>query len=531
MRGPRTFAIILFTCLISVGCGKKTPPAGEEPVATATPTPAQTPTPVQPAPQPDNGTTPPNKGLFQGGNLFPPDPMNLKLDPPMPMVNPVPMPMPPQPKDPLPKPDDKKDPPQPPVPMVVPPAVDPKLPQPKKEDDKKEPPKQGSVIVWPTEVGGRPAKEYIKDLSDPDPSIRVIALQMLPLFGPSVKKATTPDGKITYGKALLARMNGMTESDPWVRLSAFDLVSQLGFEEDLDVREAVRLLGVIAEGNAALRSQAVQTLASFGTRGETSVQYLVGGPVLADPSYQTRRTIAETLGVIGLDEKTGPSPKALHCLTSVLIHDKSVVVRLEAMQALVKLGPPHHKESVVDLKDPTKKIERLIIDPVAAKPYIDAVKKRLAPHVPKPGETLNATGVVEPNKQVEIWARVVLMRFDPKDEVNKENLDGVAKYIKGSEYGPKIQGIAVLGLMGEIGARRIDDVIRELTNEDPYVVFTAVTALVQMGTAAKPAIPELEKLKMRGKDADEKKYYTSLADEAIKAIKDPPKAPDPKEKK
>jgi hypothetical protein len=177
-------------------------------------------------------------------------------------------------------------------------------------------------------------------------------------------------------------------------------------------------------------------------------------------------------------------------------------------------------------------IEQMIIDTKAAKPYIDSVKQRLAPHIPKTGETLNATGVVEPNKQVEIWARVVVMRFDPVEEVkNKENFDGITKYIKGSELGPKIQGIFVLGMMGEIGARRIDDVIRELNSDDPYVVYTAVTALVQMGTAAKPAIPELEKLKMRGKDADEKKYYAMLADEAIKAIKDPPKAPDPKEKK
>ena len=531
MRGTRTFAIIISGLMVCafIGCGKKKNSGGDDPTAAVTPAPTPTPQPAPPGPQPNDGTTPSNNGFFPIG-LLPMDPMNGTVEPPVPKVDPTPMVPPVIPKDPLPKPDDKKDPPMPPVPMVVPPGVDPKLPPPK-VDDKKDPMKVGSVFVWPTEIGGKDAKGYIKDLSDPDPAIKVIALQTLPLFGPTVKKASAPDGKttdgkITYGKAVLARMNGETESDPWVRLAAFELVTRMGyFEDDLDPKEAVRILGVCAQGNPALRPQAVQTLGAFGSRGEPSVQYLIGGPVLADPSYQTRLYIATTLGQIGIDEKTGPNPRALNCLVNVLIHDKSVAVRLEAMQALVVLGPPHHKESVPNLKIPGKKIERMIIDTVATKPYIDAVKKRLAPHVPKAGETLNATGVVEPNKQVEIWARVVLMRFDPVDEVNKENLDGVTKYIKGPELGPKIQGMYVLGMLGEIGARRIDDVVRELANEDPYIVYNAATALAAMGPAAKPAIPELEKLKMRGKDEDEKKYYTMLADEAIKAIKDPPKAP------
>lgn len=534
MRGPPLFAVIIFALAvcIPVGCGKKAAPApaGDD-AAAAPPAPTPTPKPVPPDPRPDDGITP----LFPFGK-HPTDPAAGKGNEPAPKVDvptPVPDPVPPPKVVPDPNPQGKKDPPKDPVPPPVPPPVDPKLPPPKVDDkDKKEPMKQGSAIVWPTEIGGKDAKAYLKDLSDPDPAVRVIALQTLPLFGPAAKKTTTPDGKLTYGKAVLVRMSGETESDPWVRLEAFKLVLLNGFEDEADMRAAVLLLGKIADGNPSLRLQAIKALAVFGPRGEPAVPFIVGGQCVNDPSYETRRALAETLGIIGTDEKTGPSPKALACLVNVLIHDKSAAVRLDAMQALVLLGPPNHKTMVPDPKDRTKMVEVHVPDQAAAKKYLDAVKRRLAPYAPKPGEPkTNDTGVAESNKQVEIWARVVLMRFDPADEVNKENLDAITKYLKGTDYAAKVQALFVLGLLGEYGARRIDDVIRELADDDPYIVYAALTALAKMGEKAKPAIPDIEKLRDRGKTEEEKKYYVMIADEAIKVIKDPPKAPDPKEKK
>ncbi len=525
MRCPQAITLAcsgLFVVAFA-GCGQKQP-AADEPTAEVNPTPKPRPAPAPVEdPNPTDPTTPKGAFPFQVPGITDPAPIE-----PTPME---PMPVEPTPTGvavaPAPREADPMQEPKPVGPLVVQP--DPKLPPPKPED-KKDPPKEGSVIVWPKEVGGRNAQSFIKDMLDADPAIRVVALKTLPAFGPEVKKATTPDGKVTYGQALLARINGQTEKDPWVRLAAFETIAVLGFEEERDGKEAVRMLGIIAEGNPALRAQAVQTLATFGNRGEPSVQYLVGGPVLADPSFETRRSIAAALGLIGTDPKTGPNPRALNCLAGTLINDSSVAVRLEAMQALVMLGPPHHKGMVTDPMDPTKKIEIMVPDTPAAKKYLEAVRKRLAPHTPRPGEAMNPTGVVEPNKQVEIWARVVMMRFDPADEINKENLDGIARYIKEEEVGPKIQALTVLGMLGDAGAKRIDDVVNALLSEDPYVVYTAATSLASMGTAAKPAIPALEQLRTRGKNEDEKKYYTMLADEAIKTIKDPPKSPMPGEK-
>jgi len=55
-----------------------------------------------------------------------------------------------------------------------------------------------------------------------------------------------------------------------------------------------------------------------------------------EPAYETRRAIASTLGAIAYNKDAGPSPKALHCLTDVLIKDRSAAVRLAAFQSIVQ---------------------------------------------------------------------------------------------------------------------------------------------------------------------------------------------------
>lgn len=524
-RLPTALAVTLVGLLVVglAGCGRKAKTDADS--ADATP---NTP-PPRPQPQPNPNPEPnPNPNDPFGALPFVPgtnpDPMMPSgMDPqPQPQPQPNPMPVVPQPEP------DKKDPamvqPQPnpkPNPMAVIPQPDPKLPPPPSKDPDKKDPMMGSVPDWPKEIGGKDAKAYVKDLIDPDPAVREIALKTLPGFGPPVRKATTPDGKITIGKALLARMDVANERDTQVRASAFTAAAAIGFDEDLDTKEAVRILGTTVDGNSLLRAHALQALATFGSRGEPAIQYLVTTPVYTDPSYETRRSLAATLGLIGFNEKTGPNPRALSCLTTHLMIDRSAAVRLETMQALVWLGPPVQKSMAPDPRNPGSMIEQNVTDTKAAAVYVAAIKKRLAP--PPKGMEGTPTGLVEPNRQVEVWARVAVMRFDPT-EVNAENLDGIAKYTNGSDYGAKIQALTALGLMGEMGARKIDDVVKALGSDDPTVVYTAVSALAAMGPAAKPAIPELERLKTRGKDG-ENKYYRTLADEAIKVIKAPPGGP------
>ena len=530
MRRPFTAAVVLAGLLAAqLGCGKKPKPDAGQDAADATPAPAPTPA---PKPRPNDGPADPG-GLLPGVHTPTTDGMTPQPDP-----KPQPEPKQPEKKEPEKKATEPQQPEkkEPGVPMVVQPAADPKLPPPPKEAKKEEPPKDPSMGTpvkepeWPREIDGRDAKSYLKDVYDPDPSIRVIALRTLPNFGPPVRKVSldTKD-KVTCGKALVSRMDPRQERDPGVRLAAYAAASAIGLEDEKDITEAIRLLAITVDQGypgGQSRLQALQTLATIGPKADSAVATIVTPNVYTDPSFETRRSLAATLGQIGIDEKTGPNVRAINCLCSQLIKDDSAAVRLEAMQALVVLGPPVVKGTAPDPKTLGKTIDVYATDAKATEPFVKLIKARLAPS-PKKGGEAPPTGLVEPNRQVEIWARVALMRFEPA-EINAENLDGIAKYIHGTDYGAKIQALAALGMLGDVGARRIDDVVKALAADDPTVVYGAVSALASMGPAGKPAIPELEKLKARGKTEDEKKYYKILSDEAIKAIKESDK---PKDKK
>lgn len=352
--------------------------------------------------------------------------------------------------------------------------------------DKEKEPSKGPTKVpepkWPTNIAGKGVQDWLKEVTDPDPSVREFALKTLPNFGPDARKPAS--------KLLIARMT--LEKDPGVRIAVFNTAATLGLE-DADVKEAVRILALTAnEGmpGGLSRLHAVQTLAMVGPKAEPAVSSLVGPPCL-DPAYETRRSVANTLGRIGIDEVTGPNHKALGALSGTLAKDVCAAVRMEALQSLVLLGPPWAEKRPPDAKGPPK------IDWKAASVVADNMRARLG--------TSKTKGPVEADKQLEIWCRVVLMRFDEK-EINSQNLGAIAKHIDPkSELGPKLQGLAALALFGESAGKQIDAVVGVLDDSDPAVLSSALTTLASMGVEAKPALPELEKLEKRWETKREEK--------------------------
>lgn len=458
-------------------------PIGPAPVTTFGQPPISPPTGT-----PSNGFPPP-KPAVPPGTGFPPQPSTGVVPPPQPMVPPVTQPA-------VPPPDPKL------LPMV--PGTEPPKDEPKKEPAGPTKPK------WPADINGRTLQDYIKDLTNPDPMVRELALKTIPGFGPAAR---------TAGRPIIQRL-GIAEDDPGVKITAYSTlatmyVNGLATEEvgleDKDVEAAVLALGNAAD-QAPLASyrrlQAVQALAAFGSKADSAVYKLTAAPA-QDPSYLIRQAVAETLGSIGSHEKTGPNPRALASLCGRLLEDKSVAVRLAAVRSLIVLGPPWKVNKGGPAPKPK---EQPLPDPVAAAAYFGPLKKRLMPHTSKVG-TPHPTGLVEPDKQVEIWVRFAVLRFDTKIDPKEldDVLDGVCKFLAGTERGPKLQALNALSLLGEIGARRIDKVVKVmLADEDLDVVAAAVTTLGSMGTLAKPVIPELEKLGKKYadlRDAQLKKFF------------------------
>ncbi len=396
------------------------------------------------------------------------------------------------------------------------------------QDPKKDPdPKDAKApeFKWPTDVNGKDIYAVMKDMESTDPLIREFAVSTLPLFGPPAQKGDV-------SKLLLKRM--VSEKDPGVRAAVYAAVGQISFDSPADNKEALRLLTDAVSNGAPggiTRMNAVQTIATFGPKGSGAITFLTGA-AMNDPAYATRQSLARTLAHIGFDETSGPNMLALTALADRLARDECAAVRMEALQGLVKLGPPWAELRKKDAKGP-----------VAIKAADAAVIcKYMRARIGDPKAKLQP---LEKDKQVEIWARLVLMRFDPK-EVNEENLDAFAKFLTGAEVGVKAQALNALAMLGEGSTKKVLDIVRLVENKDEniQVQIAAVNALGAIGAGAKEALPPLRKLlaetkaELPKKKDDDKKIteeMIKLLERVIKhideakpispAVSEPPKKP------
>jgi HEAT repeat protein len=363
----------------------------------------------------------------------------------------------------------------------------------KKEPDKKDSPKQPE-IKWPTEINGKSLHDILKDMEDPDPHIRQLAARTLPNFGTPAQKDPA------VGKMLIKRMKSVNESDPSVRVAVFSAIGtfvSLGSFADDDTKEMVRLLAEIVDTNAPAsmtRLTAVQVLATFGHKAESAITKLTG-TAITDPAYETRRGIAVTLGHIGSNEKSGPNVLALSKLADVLAKDTSAAVRMEAMQSLMLLGPPWEAVKGTGKEPP-------VIDTKKAGDVVKAMKIRVGDPGAKP-----PTHGLEKDKQVEIWARLVIMRFDPVNEINDANIDALAKHLASTDVNVKAQALQALLIVGEEAGKKWKDVVTIMEDKTAPAPLTlgAIQTLMAMSAGGKPALPALKKMLEDKKSEFEKK--------------------------
>jgi hypothetical protein len=160
------------------------------------------------------------------------------------------------------------------------------------------------------------------------------------------------------------------------------------------------------------------------------------------------------------------------------------------------LGPPWAEVRKADDKTPPK------IKTKEAGEIVHYMKLRVGDPKAKP-----PLPALEKDKQVEIWARLVLMRFDPT-EVNDDNIDAFARFLSGNtESAVKIQALNAFVIVGEMASKRLTDVVHVMEEQDPTFQLTvaAIRALIAMGAGAKPALPNIKKLhEARKKDFDAK---------------------------
>jgi hypothetical protein len=346
--------------------------------------------------------------------------------------------------------------------------------------DKESPAKsKGPEPKYPDKVAGKDLKEWIKVLeTDKDPARRELAVQALPNFDPAEVKSKC-------GKLLLSKMRPNGEHDAGVRIAIFNLVGSLGFEHDSETKDAVAILGTSAnEGAGILRLTAVKNLGLFGHKAFAQTKMVAGVPV-RDTSYEIRRAVAHTLGRIGYSDTSGPSSTALSALSGTLARDESTVVRLEALQSLFLLGPPWASVRKIDEK--TGKVddkEPIEVDEKLARITADHMRERL-------GTVKSKTGT-ETDRQIEMWCRLILLRFDSKEEIDP-HLALVVAHLNDTEQAVKLQAMQILTMLGPLAARgkTIDLVVKQLDEKEAAIQLAALQVLTAMGEKAAPAKPAL----------------------------------------
>lgn len=364
-------------------------------------------------------------------------------------------------------------------------AQPPKEKEPEKKEPEKKDAKAPAEPKWPTDINGKDIKAVMKDMEDPDPTVREFAARMLPGFGP-------PSQKGDVSKLLLKRMTA--ERDPGVRFAVWSTVGAIAFDSETDNKEAIRILSDVVDtglSGGSSRYQAVQTITMFGAKGSAAIPAL-SGKAASDASYETRRVIASCLGRVGFSETTGPNMRALTSLADHFAKDESAAVRMEALQSLLLLGPPW-----AEVRKPGDKTVPPT-EPKAAATIIRYMKLRVGdPKVKQLG--------LEKDRQVEIWARLVLMRFDPK-ELNEDNLEAFAKHLSNPDVGVRVQALQAIAMMGEAGARKLTAVVGLLREKDQPLQLTIATVQVldAMAGGAKDALPDLRKFVAETKKDGEK---------------------------
>ena len=216
----------------------------------------------------------------------------------------------------------------------------------------------------------------------------------------------------------------------------------------------------------------VRGLSNYGPLAAGTLPALYG--IVSDPSWETRRAVADTLGRVAFqaDPVRGPSEKALNVLAGTLIKDQAAGVRLEAVQSLIVLGPPGIGRQPGDQRP-----RRL---------------RHQSEAVPRPG---GAQLKVEKDKGVLIWLTLLVMKYDGS-QVTEANVRQIANHVSGDDGYARVQAqrrARAARAGGQAGGA--GDQPGALASPDPATLAAALNTLTALGETAKPAVPELEKLK------------------------------------
>jgi HEAT repeat protein len=298
----------------------------------------------------------------------------------------------------------------------------------------------------PSQIGGQSLDDWIKKLSDPDPSTKDAAIRIIPFFGPPAKKAIP---KIT---------SLMRDTDNSVRVSALRAVTSYPYEDPEMVKAVVKNVEEMLRTStqSAIRIQAALAAGRIGNQAKSTIATLCDHTIKDQSSYEVRRAAAIALGQVGYDEKSYPDKRAVSSLLLAL-SDTALVVRLEVVKSLLYLGSPGSMEE--------------------ANGERKSLLQRLEPKNPKH----------EADPAMQLMIRGIVIRLDSvllavpeqqlgTEEAKKERkqavtrtakyVDEIAKELTSQNFGLRVTAADVLGLLDKAGLPKINNLLDGLRKEE-----------------------------------------------------------------
>ncbi len=351
-----------------------------------------------------------------------------------------------------------------PVVQLQPPKVDPPKVEPPKPTEP--PPKEPKKITYPEFVDGKPLGDWIKQLNaatQPDSQQREFALRTLPQFGPTARqRSIVPITDLIY-----------KDPDPGVRIVAITIISNMGYDIREQIKPAVSALRTCLANTldgSIVRLFCVRSLMSFGPEAVSAIPEIRKAGF--DPSWETRMAAATAFGRIGAPptEKGEPNDAAAKFLLNTMLKDACAGVRMEAIQALLQIGPPKPKNPEDYAKD--------------LKLYVEPVETRIR---------------LEKDKGILCWLYLLNVMYD--DRTLAEHVKKIASYIKAPDS-PMVRMHAInsCAALGPKAAPVMPQLMEALNYDEPELVIAAMSALAQIGMEARGAQPELEKIAKGSKD-------------------------------
>jgi HEAT repeat protein len=290
-------------------------------------------------------------------------------------------------------------------------------------------------------LAGKNLTQWIREFQDRDPSIRENALRAVPHFG------------LEGRKALPGLIEELHSTDSGIRANAANAVGVLGLDEKNLKAGVTGLTRLLKDSQAVVRFQAATALGQIGPAANDAL------PTLASvgkdsTSWEIRKAVAFALGAVGQD-RNGPDTRAVTALVTAL-GDAAAPVRLEAVKALLRLGPP---AQTLAKKSAIQGLQRLFTDR---------------------------------DDTIIIWARVAVMRLD---QVSETYLSGIAQYLKNGDAALRTEAATALGTIGLAAKAHVTDLQEAIDKEKeaPGVVLTSLWALTQMGDGGKKVLTKLTK--------------------------------------